>query len=71
MVRYMMRVSWFDLAQLLYARHRGYTVIDGVSALRHLTFSTCDFWTEAAFADRKELNDGKWQSVCAQNPRSE
>ena len=48
MVRYLMRVSWFDLGQLLYALHRGRSVIDAVSVLRHITFSTRDFWTEAA-----------------------
>ena len=57
----MMRVCWFDLGQLLYVLHRGHSVIDAVSALLHLTFSTRDFWTEAALADRQTLTKSKWQ----------
>jgi len=57
----MMHVSWFDLRQLLYALHRRYSVTSGVSILSHLTFSTRDFWTEVAFADRKGLTKRKWR----------
>ena len=60
MVRYLMRVSWFDLGQLLYALHRGHSIIDAVSVLRHITFGTKDFWTEAAIADRQNLTKDKW-----------
>lgn len=65
MVRYLMDVSWFDLGQLLYALHRGRSLIDAVSALRHLTFSTRDFWTEAAFADRRALSKRNWHPLPA------
>ena len=58
--RYMHYVFWLDLGQLLYALHRGRSVVDGLSALRHLTFSTQDFWTEAAFADQRGLTKDKW-----------
>ena len=61
MARYLMRVSWFDLGQLLYALHRGHSVIDAVSVLSHLTFSTRDFWTEAALADQNGLIKSKWR----------
>ena len=68
MVRYFMGVFWFDLGQLLYALHRGHSVIDAVSAFRHLTFSTRDFWTEAAFADRTTLSEPKWGPIRAGDP---
>ena len=60
LVRYMMHVSWLDLGQLLYALHRGRSVTDALSALKHVTFSTRDFWTEAALADRIGLTKKKW-----------
>jgi len=65
MARYLMGVSWFDLGQLLYSLHRGRSVIDAVSAFRHLTLSTRDFWTEAAFADRNALSKDQWHPVRA------
>ena len=34
--------------------------MDAVSGLRHITFSTRDFWTEAAIADRQTLTKDKW-----------
>ena len=52
---YFIDLFWLDLGQLLYALHRGRSIGDGLSALKHLTFRTQDFWTEAAFADRKGL----------------
>ena len=63
MVRYLMGVSWLDLGQLLYSIHRGRSVTEGLSALSHLTFSTRDFWTEAALADRSELSKGNWHPL--------
>ena len=68
MAGYMMGISWLDLGQLLYALHRGYSVVNGVSALSHLTFSTRDFWTEAALADRNGLSKRKWRPLEADNP---
>ena len=58
--RYMMQVLWFDLGQLLYALHRGSSVVNGVSALKHLTLGTQDFWTEAALGERQGLLRDKW-----------
>lgn len=63
MYRYLMDVCWFDLGQLLYALHRGRSVVRGVSALRHLTFSTRDYWTEAALADRQDLTSTNWHPL--------
>ena len=63
MVRYLMWVSWFDLGQLLYALKRGRSLTDAISGLRHLTFGTRDFWTEAAFADRQELTKEHWHPI--------
>ena len=60
MIRYLMGVSWFDLGQLLYALHRGRSLNGSLSALRHLTFSTRDYWTEAALADRQGLTEKHW-----------
>ena len=65
---YMLNVFWFDLGQLLYTLHRGRSVVDGLSALRPLTFSTRDFWTEAALADLKGLTKSKWWPPCGNNP---
>ena len=61
--RYMLYVFWFDLGQLLYALHRGRSITDGLSVLRNLTFSTQDFWTEAAFADRRGITASKWRPL--------
>ena len=66
--RYMMRVSWFDLGQLLYCLDRGRSVLDGVSALMHLTFSTRDFWTEVAFAERNGLYKHNWHPLPPEPP---
>ena len=61
---YFIDLFWLDLGQLLYSLHRGRSVPGAVSALRHLTFGTRDFWTEAAFADRQGLTEGKMASDC-------
>ena len=66
--RFMMRVSWFDLGQLLYCLDRGRSVLDGVSALMHLTFSTRDFWTEVAFAERNGLSKRNWHPLPPEAP---
>lgn len=63
MFAYSMNISWLDLGQLLYCLDRGCSISDGLSVLRHITFSTRDFWTEAAFADISGLSDRKWRSV--------
>lgn len=63
MFGYLMRISWFDLGQLLYALHRGRSLTDAISAVSHLTFSTRDFWTESALADREGLTKSKWHPI--------
>ena len=57
---YMLHVFWLDLGQLFYVLRRGRSVPDGLSALRHVTFSTQDFWTEMALADRTPLTEKHW-----------
>ena len=57
---YLINVFWLDLGQLLYALERGRSVPDSLAALRTLTFSTRDFWTEAALADRQSLTERYW-----------
>ena len=61
--RYLIDLFWLDLGQLLYALHRGRSIVDGLSALKNLTFGTRDFWTEAAFADRQGLTKRHWRPV--------
>lgn len=61
--RYMLDVFWLDLGELLYVLQRGRSVPDAVSALRHLTFGTRDFWTEVAWADRQGLTKDKWHQL--------
>ena len=70
MVRYLMGVFWFDLGQLLYALHRGCSLTGALSGLRHLTFGTRDFWTEAALADRQGLTERNWHPVSEDEPAS-
>lgn len=67
---YMHGVFWFDLGQLLYTLQRGRSVLDGLSALRPFTFSTRDFWTEAAFADRQGLTKSEWTPPLGYVPNS-
>ena len=57
---YLINVLWLDLGQLLYALQRGRSVPESLAALRALTFSTRDFWTEAALADRQLLTKRHW-----------
>lgn len=61
--KYMFYVYWFDLGQLLYVLHRGLSITDGLSALRPLTYSTQDFWTEAALADQNGLTARNWRPL--------
>ena len=58
--RYSIDLFWLDLGQLLYALRRGRSLLDALSALRHITYGTQDFWTEAAFADRGGLTMRHW-----------
>jgi len=58
-------VFWFDLGQLLYAMHRAGAVKDALRPLRHVTFSTRDFWTEVSLLDAQELTKKYWNDVRA------
>jgi hypothetical protein len=58
---YLLDVFWLDLGQLLYILDRANTVWDAFWPLRHITFSSRDFWTELAQADRGGLTRGRWR----------
>jgi hypothetical protein len=60
---YLIDVFWLDLGQLLYILDRANTVWDAFRPLKHITFSSRDFWTELAHADRSGLTVGKWRQV--------
>lgn len=62
---YLIDVFWLDLGQFLYALNRGLTSWDALAPLKHMTFSTRDFWTEVAYADRQGLTTGRWHPVRA------
>ncbi len=58
---YLHDIFWLDLGQLLYILNRGLSIGQGFAALRSITFSTRDFWTEVAFLDRQRFTVGKWR----------
>lgn len=60
---YLIDVFWLDLGQLLYVLDRADTVWDAFRPLKHITFSSRDFWTELAHAERGGLTAGKWRPV--------
>ena len=60
MDHYLHDVLWLDLGQLLYAIQRGRSLAAGLGALKHLSFCTRDFWTEAKLADSQGLTKGNW-----------
>lgn len=60
---YFIDVFWLDLGQLVYALSRSSTVSGALTALRHFTFVTRDYWTEVAIADRQGLLKSKWKSI--------
>lgn len=60
---YFKDVFWLDLGQLLYILDRANTVWDAFTPLRNITFSSRDFWTELAHADRGKLTDKIWRQV--------
>lgn len=60
---YFIDVFWLDLGQLIYALNRSSTVAGAMTALRHFTFVTRDYWTEVAIADRQGLLKRKWKPV--------
>lgn len=60
---FLIDVFWLDLGQLLYILDRANTVWDAFTPLKHITFSSRDFWTELAHADRSGLTAGKWRQI--------
>jgi hypothetical protein len=58
---YLIDVFWLDLGQLLYIIDRSNMVWNAFQPLKHVTFSSRDFWTEVAHADRGGLTRGKWR----------
>lgn len=58
---YVTDVFWVDLGQFLYVMDRALSAWDAFYPLRHITFSTRDFWTEVAFADRSGLTAERWR----------
>ena len=64
---YMKDVFWLDLGQLLYALERGRSVAGSLEPFRHLTFSTWDFWMDAALADRMSLTAEHWEPCSDQS----
>ena len=58
---YFIDVFWLDLGQMLYVLDRSLTIPDAFRPLKYMTFSSRDFWTEVAFADRAQLTSGKWR----------
>lgn len=63
LVPYLIDVFWLDLGQLLYILNRANTVWDAFGPLKHITFSSRDFWTELAYADRQGLTKGRWRPI--------
>lgn len=60
---YLIDVFWLDIGQLLYVLDRANTVWDAFRPMKHITFSSRDFWTELAHADRSGLTQGKWRQL--------
>jgi hypothetical protein len=63
LIHYLMDVYWLDLGQLLYVLDRANTVWDAFTPMSRITFSSRDFWTELAHADRVGVTAGKWRLV--------
>jgi len=57
---YMMSVTWLDIGQLLYVLQRCRSLDELLSPISHVTFSSQDFWTEIANADRMGLSRDRW-----------
>ncbi|MBY5827106.1 hypothetical protein [Rhizobium leguminosarum] len=60
---YFIDVIWVDLGQALYAIARAKSVAVAFKPVQHMTFSTRDFWTEAAFADKQGLTARDWHPI--------
>ena len=57
---YLIDFFWVDLGQAVYVLHRANSVINAFQPLKHITFSTRDFWTEVATADRGGMTRESW-----------
>ena len=60
---YLIDVFWLDLGQVLYVLGRSHTAWDAFAPLKNITYSTRDFWTEVAFADRGGLTKDRWRPL--------
>jgi len=60
---YLIDVFWLDLGQVLYVLDRSHTAWDAFAPLKNITYSTRDFWTEVAFADRGDLTKDRWRPI--------
>ena len=58
---YLIDVFWLDLGQVLYVLDRSHRAWDAFAPLKNITYSTRDFWTEVAFADRGGLTKDRWR----------
>lgn len=58
---YLIDIFWLDLGQLLYVLDRADTVWSAFQPLSYITFSSRDFWTDLATADRGGLAQGRWR----------
>lgn len=52
--------QWLDVSQVLYCLSRVDNAIDAFKPLRHLSFSSRDFWTEIAYAEKQLLTGPYW-----------
>ncbi len=60
---YLLDFFWLDLGQALYVIKRGKTMPDAFRPLSRITFSTRDFWTEVAAAERGGLTRESWHAA--------
>lgn len=56
-------IFWLDLGEFIYALDRAFSACDAFGPFRSVTFSSRDFWTEVANADRAGLTTGRWRNV--------
>ena len=55
-----MDVAWLDIGQLLYVIKRCRSLDQLLAPISHVTFSSQDFWTEIASADRIGFSEDRW-----------
>jgi hypothetical protein len=60
---YLLDFFWLDLWQALYVIKRGKSMPDAFRPLSRITFSTRDFWTEVAAAERGGLTQDCWYAA--------